>query len=147
MRLLYANPIIQWPVIFQTSQNAHHPTLYYSKSSFPWRFPVHFPNLEVINLNYHTRPIVSRRCGLCLWIAHSSLVMNILNPFMNYVTSLYVFKPRDVTMLLRAVTIDSLAAAPSATLLLCCVPLNGMFHQDSATRWNKLRNWKLCNYK
>ena len=29
----------------------------------------------------------------------------------------------------------------------CSVPLNGMIHQDSATQWNKLRIWKICNYE
>ena len=47
---------------------------------------------------YHTRPIVSRGCGSCL-------VMNIHNPFMHCVTSQCVFKPCDVIMLTRAVTI------------------------------------------
>ena len=36
--------------------------------------------------------------------------------------------------------------APSATQLPCRVPLNGMFHQNSAKQWNKLRIWKICNY-
>ena len=42
---------------------------------------------------------------------------------------------------------SSLATAPSATPLPCCVPSNGMFHQDSATQWNKLRIWEMCNYE
>ena len=33
------------------------------------------------------------------------LVMNIHNPFMHCTTSQYVFKPRDIIMLMRAVTI------------------------------------------
>ena len=40
---------------------------------------------------------------------------------------------------------SSLATTPSATPLPCSVPLNGMFHQDSAKQWNKLRIWKICN--
>ena len=38
-------------------------------------------------------------------LGDSCLVMNIHNPFMHCVTSQYVFKPRDVIMLTRAVTI------------------------------------------
>ena len=42
---------------------------------------------------------------------------------------------------------SSLATAPSAAPLPCRVPLNGMFHQDSATQWNKLRIWKICYHE
>ena len=38
-------------------------------------------------------------------LGDSSLVMNIHNPFMYCATSQFVFKPRDVMMLMRAVTI------------------------------------------
>ena len=38
-------------------------------------------------------------------LGDSSLVMNIHNSFMDCATSQYVFKPRDVIMLMRAVTI------------------------------------------
>ena len=38
--------------------------------------------------------------------------------------------------------LSSLATAQSAKPLPCRVPLNGMFHQDSATQWNKVRS---CN--
>ena len=38
-------------------------------------------------------------------LGDSCLVMNIHNAFMHFVTSQYVFKPRDVIMLKRAVTI------------------------------------------
>ena len=38
-------------------------------------------------------------------LGDSRLVMNIHNLFMHCATSQYVFKPRDVTMLMRAVTI------------------------------------------
>ena len=37
---------------------------------------------------------------------------------------------------------SSLATAPSATQLPCRVPLNGMFHQDSATQYTKIANLK-----
>ena len=38
-------------------------------------------------------------------LGDSSLVMNIHNPFMHCATSQYVFKPRDIIMLMRAFTI------------------------------------------
>ena len=38
-------------------------------------------------------------------LGDSCLVMDIHNPFMHCATSQYVFKPRDVIMLTRAVTI------------------------------------------
>ena len=58
-------------------------------------------------MNYHTRPIVSRGADDVYEspLGDSRLVMNIHNPFMHCATSQYVFKPRDVIMLMRAVTI------------------------------------------
>ena len=65
---------------------------------------------------------------------HSSWLIYINSPFIQCVASQFVFKPRDVIMLLRAVAI-----APSAMLSPWRVPLNGMFHNDSATHWCKMR--------
>ena len=76
-------------------------------------------------------------------LSDSSLVMNIHNPFRHCITSQYMFKPRDVIMPKNRI---SVATITYATALLCRVPLNGMFHQDSATQWNKLRIWKISNF-
>ena len=55
----------------------------------------HMPHcLEGVRMMFMNRP----------WVIHV-LVMNIHNPFMHCVTSQYVFKQRDVIMLLRAFTI------------------------------------------
>ena len=58
----------------------------------------HMTDGTVILNYYHTRPIVSRGWGSCF-------LMNIHYPFMHCMTSQYVFKLRDVIMLMRAVTI------------------------------------------
>ena len=70
------------------------------------------------------------------WAIHV-LIMNIHNPF-------------DVIVWCHNVAAcfhnrSSIATAPCTTPSLCRVPLNGMFHQDSTTQWNKLRIWKICN--
>ena len=56
---------------------------------------------QPINVFYHTRPIVSRGWRLRLWITLGQFefgVMNIHSPFIHYVTSQCIFKPRDVIM-------------------------------------------------
>ena len=67
---------------------------------------IHLKYQSVIDY-YHTRPIVSRGGGYFHGspFGDSSLIMNIHNPFMHCATSQYAFKPRDVIMLMRAVTI------------------------------------------
>ena len=62
------------------------------------------------------------------------LIMNIHNPFMHCAMSQYVFKPRDVIMLNNRISVATITYARASP---CRVPLNGMFHQDSATWWNK----------
>ena len=63
--------------------------------------------LKVKSEDYHTCPIVSRgEDYICESpLGGSRLVMNMHKPFMHCGTSQYVFKLRDVIMLLRAVTI------------------------------------------
>ena len=94
---------------------------------------------------YHTRPIVSRGCGWCLWIALGRFKFGNIHALC------------DVTMRIQTAwrhnadacchNCSSLATALSATPLPCRVPLNGMFQQDSTTQWNKLQIWKICNYE
>ena len=73
-------------------------------------------------------------------LGDSCFVMNIHNPFMHchlcYVTIRFqtVWRHNSDVCCHNG---SSLATAQSATLLPCRVPLNGMFHQDSATQWNK----------
>ena len=71
----------------------------------------------------------------------SCLVMHIHNPFMHCAASQYVFKPRDVIMLNNRISVATITYM-YATASPCRVPLNGMFHQDSATQWSKLQNLK-----
>ena len=71
-------------------------------------------------------------------LGDSCLVMNIHNPFMHCVTSQYVFKLCDAIIpnnLVSIATIKFATASPSH------IPLNGMFHQDSAIQ---LKN---CEFK
>ena len=97
---------------------------------------------------YDTHPIVSWEWGLCLWIALSSLVMNIHNPFMRCVTSQYVFRTAWRHNAAACGHNDNnLAAASSATPSPSPVSLNGVFHQDFSTQQRKLRIWKICNAK
>ena len=107
--------------------------VYVLQNSVPWCRPLYWSDEARENcsatgslLDYHTRPIVSRGCGLCLWIAH--------NPFMHCGMSQYVFKPRDVKLLNNRISVAKITYATSSP---CCVLLNGMFHQDSATQRNK----------
>ena len=74
------------------------------------------------------------------------LVLNIHNPFMHCATSQYVFitawhhnaeqSYQRSNNNVRAITFTT--ASP------CRIPLNGMFHQDSATKWNQLQIQKKC---
>ena len=52
------------------------------------------------------------------------------------VTSRHVFNPRDVIMLNNRISVATITYARASP---CAVPLNGMFHKDSATQCNKLR--------
>ena len=97
---------------------------------------------------YNTHPIVSWGWGLCLWIALSSLVMNIHNPFMRCVTSQYVFRTAWRHNAAACGHNDNnIAAASSATPSPSPVSLNGVFHQDFSTQQRKLRIWKICKAK
>ena len=99
---------------------------------------------------YHTRPIVSRGCGSCLWIALGRFMF--CNEYSWPIHALC-----DVTIRIQNAwrhnadacchNSSRLATATSDTPLPCRVPLNGMFHQESTTQWNKLPIWKICNYE
>ena len=69
-------------------------------------------------------------------LGDSRLVINIHNPYMHRVTSQCVFKSRDVIMLNNRISVATITYAIASP---CRVPLNGMFHQDSAMQWNKLQ--------
>ena len=69
-------------------------------------------------------------------LGESCLIMNIHNPFMHCVTSQYVFKPRDVIMLNNRISVAKITYATASP---CSVPLNVVFHQDSAKQWKKLQ--------
>ena len=94
---------------------------------------------------YHTHPIVSRGAAYVYEspLGESSLPMNIHNPFLYCITSQYVFKPRDVIMLNNRISVTTITYATGSP---CRVPLNGMFHQNSLTQWNKLRIWKITSF-
>ena len=68
-------------------------------------------------------------------LGNSSLVMNIQNPLMHCVASQY-----DVIMLNNGISVATITYATASP---CRVPLNGMFHQNSATQRNRLRIWKI----
>ena len=91
-------------------------------------------------MDYHTRPIVSRGCGSCLWIALGRFMFG--NEYSYPIHALC-----DVTIPIQTAwrhnagacchNCSSLATALSAIPLPRRLPLNGMFHQDSATPWKK----------
>ena len=76
-------------------------------------------------------------------LGYSSLAMNIHNPFMHCVMSQYVFKLCDVIVLNNRISVATIMYAIASP---CRIPLNGMFHQYSATQWSKLRIWKISNF-
>ena len=61
-------------------------------------------------------------------LGDSCLVMNL---FMHLVTSQYVFM-----MLNNRISVATITYATASP---CRIPLNGVFHQDSATEWNQLQ--------
>ena len=99
---------------------------------------------------FFTRPIVSRGWGSCLWIALGRFMF--CNEYSIPIHALCDVKIRVQTTWRHNADAcchnsSHLATAPSATPLPCRVPLNGMFHQESTTQWNKLPIWKICNYE
>ena len=89
----------------------------------------------LVDIFYHTCPIVSRGWGLCLWIDLGRLkfVINIRNPFMHCVMSQYIFKLGDVIMLLHAVTMVRHTVIKSRLF---------KWH-NSSTQWSELQIWKI----
>ena len=75
----------------------------------------------------------------CPW----AIQVNIHNPFMHCDTSQYVFQSYEVKMLNNRISVATITYATASP---CRVPLNGMFHQDSALQWKKLRIWKISNF-
>ena len=68
-------------------------------------------------------------------LGNSSLVINIQNPLMHCVASQY-----DVIMLNNRISVATITYATASP---CRVPLNDIFHQNSATQRSRLRIWKI----